>query len=293
MPKFQPRNDERQHRSQRLLTISKEKEMSSPASALKLENVLYEKKGPIAYVTINRPKVLNALNAKTISELRSAFEDGRDDSEVRGVVFTGAGDKSFAAGADISEMANDTSLTAEEKTRSGQALTDLIENLGKPVIAAVNGFALGGGCELSMASTIRIAAETAKFGQPEVKIGVMPGYGGTQRLPRLVGKGRALQLILSGEIIDAQEAYRIGLVNEVVPGANLIARVEALLNQIILNAPVGVKYSIEAVNKGLDTNLAGGLLLEASLFAICAATEDKKEGTSAFLAKRAAKFQGR
>jgi enoyl-CoA hydratase len=270
-----------------------ERIMSSPASALKLENVLYEKKGLIAYVTINRPKVLNALNAKTISELRSAFEDARDDSEVRGVVFTGAGDKSFAAGADISEMANDTPLTAEQKTRSGQALTDLIENLGKPVIAAVNGFALGGGCELSMASTIRIAAESARFGQPEVKIGVMPGYGGTQRLPRLIGKGRALQLILSGEIIDAQEAYRIGLANEVVPGASLITRVEALLNQIISNAPVGVKYSIEAVNKGLDASLAEGLLLEASLFAICAGTEDKKEGTSAFLAKRAPKFQGR
>ena len=266
--------------------------MSSPASALKLENVLYEKKGPIAYVTINRPKVLNALNAKTISELRSAFEDARDDSGVRGVVFTGAGDKAFAAGADISEMVNDTPLTAEEKTRSGQALTDRIENLGKPVIAAVNGFALGGGCEPSMASTIRIAAETARFGQPEVKIGVMPGYGGTQRLPRLVGKGRALQLILSGEIIGAQEAYRIGLVNEVVPAANLIARAETILNQIIANAPVGVKYSIEAVNKGLDTSLAEGLLLEASLFGICAGTEDKKEGTSAFLAKRAPKFQG-
>jgi enoyl-CoA hydratase/carnithine racemase len=267
--------------------------MSSPASALKLENVLYEKKGPIAYVTINRPKVLNALNAKTISELRSAFEDAREDSEVRGVAFTGAGDKSFAAGADISEMASDTPLTAEQKTRAGQALADLIENLGKPVIAAVNGFALGGGCELAMASTFRIAAETARFGQPEVKIGVMPGYGGTQRLPRLVGKGRALQLILSGEIIDAKEAYRIGLVNEVVPGPGLIARVEAVLNQISSNAPVAVKYSIEAVNKGLDTSLAQGFLLEASLFAICAGTEDKKEGTSAFLAKRAPKFQGR
>jgi len=267
--------------------------MSSTAAALKLENVLYEKKGPIAYVTINRPKVLNALNAKTISELRSAFEEARDDAEVRGVVFTGAGDKAFAAGADIGEMASDTPLTAEEKTRAGQALTDLIENLGKPVIAAVNGFALGGGCELSMASTIRIAAETARFGQPEVKIGVMPGYGGTQRLPRLIGKGRALQLILSGEIIDAQEAYRIGLVNEVVPAASLLGRAEAILNQFISNAPVGVKYSIEAVNKGLDTSLAEGLLLEASLFAICAGTEDKKEGTSAFLEKRAPKFRGR
>jgi enoyl-CoA hydratase/carnithine racemase len=266
--------------------------MSSPASALKLENVLYEKKGPVAYVTINRPKVLNALNAKTISELRSAFQDARDDSEVRGVIFTGAGDKAFAAGADISEMANDTPLTAEQKTRTGQALTDLIENLGKPVVAAVNGFALGGGCELSMASTIRIAADSAKFGQPEVKIGIMPGYGGTQRLPRLVGKGRALQLILSGEIIDAQEAYRIGLVNEVVPAAGLVARAEAILNKFMSNAPVGVKYSLEAVNKGLETSLAEGLLLEASLFAICAGTEDKKEGTSAFLAKRAPKFQG-
>jgi enoyl-CoA hydratase/carnithine racemase len=267
--------------------------MSSPASALKLENVVYEKKGPIGYVTISRPKVLNALNAKTISELRSAFEDARDDSEVRGVIFTGAGDKAFAAGADISEMASDTPLTAEQKTRSGQELTNLIENLGKPVIAAVNGFALGGGCELSMASTIRIAAETAKFGQPEVKIGIMPGYGGTQRLPRLVGRGRALQLILSGEIISAQEAYRIGLVNEIVPAANLLARAEAILNQFISNAPVGVKYSIEAVNKGLDTSLAEGLLLEASLFAICAGTDDKKEGTSAFLAMRAPMFQGR
>jgi enoyl-CoA hydratase len=267
--------------------------MSSAPSALKLENLLYEKKGPIAYVTLNRPKVLNALNAKTISELRSVFEDARDDSAVRGVVFTGAGDKAFAAGADIGEIVNETPVMAEENTRAGQAVTNLIENLGKPVIAAVNGFALGGGCELSMACTIRLAAETAKFGQPEVKIGIMPGYGGTQRLPRLVGKGRALQLILSGEIIDAQEAYRIGLVNEIVPTATLIARAEAILNQIISNAAVGVKFSIEAVNKGTETSLEEGLLLEASLFAICAATEDKKEGTSAFLAKRAPKFQGR
>src|SRR2546425_4379144 len=267
--------------------------MSSPASALKLENVLYEKKGAIAYVTINRPKVLNALNAKTISELRSAFEDARDDSEVRGVVFTGAGDRSFAAGADISEMANDTPLTAEEKTRSGQALTDLIENLGKPVIAAVNGFALGGGCELAMACSIRIAAESAKFGQPEVKLGVMPGYGGTQRLPRLVGRGRALKLILSGDIIDAAEAYRIGLVDELVPDVHVIERAETVLKKIIANAPLSVKYALEAVNKGLETSVAEGLLIEASLFAVCASTDDKKEGTSAFLEKRAPKFQGK
>jgi enoyl-CoA hydratase len=266
--------------------------MAPTASAAELQNVLYEKKGPIAYVTLNRPKVLNALNAKTISELRSVFQGIFDDSEVRGVIFTGAGDKAFAAGADISEMANDTAVTAEQKTRAGQAVTELIENLGKPVVAAVNGFALGGGCELSMACTLRIASETAKFGQPEVKIGIMPGYGGTQRLPRLVGKGRALQLILAGEVINAQEAYRIGLVNEVVPAASLIARAEAILNQIISNAPLGVKYSIDAVNKGLEGTVAEGLVIEASLFAICAGSEDKKEGTSAFLAKRAAHFQG-
>jgi enoyl-CoA hydratase/carnithine racemase len=267
--------------------------MSSPASALKLENLLYEKKGPIAYVTLNRPKVLNALNKATIAELKAAFEDARDDSTIRGVIFTGSGDKAFAAGADIGEMASYTAVEAEQTTRRGQGVTELIENLGKPVVAAVNGFALGGGCELAMSCTIRLAAETAKFGQPEVKIGIMPGYGGTQRLPRLVGKGRALQLILSGEIINAQEAYRIGLVNEIVPNAGLIARAEAILQQINSNGPIGVKYSIEAVNKGLETSLSEGLLLEASLFAICTGTEDKKEGTSAFLEKRAPQFRGR
>jgi enoyl-CoA hydratase/carnithine racemase len=267
--------------------------MSSPASALKLENVLYEKKGSTAYVTLNRPKVMNALNARTISELKSVFEDARDDSAIRGVIFTGAGDKAFAAGADIGEMAADTPITAEEKTRAGQAVTTLIENLGKPVIAAVNGFALGGGCELSMACTFRLASETAKFGQPEVKVGIMPGYGGTQRLARLVGKGRALKLILTAEVIDAAEAYRIGLVNEVVPLSGLIARAETILQQIYANAPVGVKFSIEAVNRGLETNLEEGLFLEASLFAICTGTEDKKEGTSAFLEKRAPQFQGK
>jgi enoyl-CoA hydratase/carnithine racemase len=267
--------------------------MGSVASTLKLENVLYEKKGPIAYVTINRPKVLNALNKATIADLRAAFEDARDDSTVRGVILTGAGEKAFAAGADVNEVVNDTAVQAEEHTRFGQAVTILIENLGKPVIAAVNGFALGGGCELAMACTIRIAAESAKFGQPEVKLGIMPGYGGSQRLPRLVGKGRALQIILSGDTINAQEAYRIGLVNEVVPSANLIERSEAILNQINANGPLGVKFSIDAVNKGLETSLEEGLRLEASLFAICAATEDKKEGTSAFLERRPPKFQGR
>src|SRR6202795_2743781 len=267
--------------------------MSSLASALKLENVVYDKEGPIAYVRLNRPKVMNALNKATINELRAAFEDARDDSAVHGVILTGAGEKAFAAGADIAEIANNTAVEAEEATRRGQALTDLIENLGKPVIAAVNGFALGGGCELAMSCSIRIAAESAKFGQPEVKLGVMPGGGGTQRLPRLVGRGRALQLILTGEIISAQEAWRIGLVNEVVPAANLISRAETILKQIFSNAPLGVKFSIEAVNKGLEASVSEGLLLEASLFAVCAGSEDKKEGTSAFLAKRAPQFQGR
>ena len=267
--------------------------MGSLASPLKLENVGYEKKGSIAYVALNRPKVMNALNKATIVELRSAFEDARDDSAVRGVIMTGAGDKAFAAGADIAEIANNTAVEAEEATRRGQALTDLIENLGKPVVAAVNGFALGGGCELAMACAIRIAAESAKFGQPEVKLGVMPGYGGTQRMPRLVGRGRALKLILSGDIIDAAEAYRIGLVDEVVPVAQVIERAESVLKKITANAPLSVKYSLEAVNKGLETSVAEGLLIEASLFAVCASTDDKKEGTSAFLEKRAPKFQGK
>ena len=267
--------------------------MNSQASAVKFDNILYEKNGPIAKVSLNRPKVLNALNQTVFLELKAAFEDARDDSNVRGVILTGSGDKAFAAGADIAEMSNYTAFEAEEATRRAQAVTELIENLGKPVVAAVNGFALGGGCELALACTIRIASETAKFGQPEVKIGIMPGAGGTQRLPRLVGKGRALQLILSGEIINVQEAYRIGLVNEVVPAPDLIARAEAILNQINLNAPLGVKFSIEAVNKGLDASVSEGLLIEASLFGICAGSEDKKEGTSAFLEKRAPQFHGR
>ena len=267
--------------------------MSTATAAPTRQNVLYEKKGPIASVTLNRPKVLNALNKATITELIEVFEDAREDAALRGVILTGAGDRAFAAGADIGEMANDTPGEAEEKTRHGQRLTKIIENLGKPVIAAVNGFALGGGCELAMACTIRLAVETAKFGQPEVTIGIIPGFGGTQRLPRLVGKGRALQLILTGGMIDAHEAHRIGLVNEIVPSANLIARAEAILNKINANAPVAVKLAIDAANRGLDVNLAEGLNIEASLFAQCFATEDRKEGTTAFREKRKPKFQGR
>jgi enoyl-CoA hydratase/carnithine racemase len=261
-------------------------------AALTLANVLYEKKDAIAYVTVNRPKVLNALNTPTWKDLRTVFEDARDDAAVRGVILTGTG-KAFIAGADISELAHLTAFDAEQSSRFGQGVLDLIEDLGKPVIAAVNGFALGGGCETAMACTIRIAVETAKFGQPEVKLGLVPGGGGTQRLPRLVGKGRALQLILSGEMISAHEAYRIGLVNEVVPAADLITRAEAILKKIASNAPIAVKLALEAANKGLETSQGEGLLLEASYFGLCAATEDKKEGTTAFLEKRAPQFRGR
>lgn len=267
--------------------------MSSPVAALKLENVLYETKDGIAYITLNRPKVLNALNKATWQDLQTAFKEAHDDETVRGIILTGAGDKAFIAGADISELATVSAVQAEESSSFGQDVLNFIENLGKPVIAAINGFALGGGCETAMACTIRLASEHAKFGQPEVKLGLIPGGGGTQRLPRLIGKGRAMQLILSGGIISASEAYRIGLVNEVVPAADLIPRAEALLREIFANAPLAIKYSIEAVNKGMETSQAEGLALEASFFGLCAATEDKREGTRAFLEKRAAQFQGR
>jgi enoyl-CoA hydratase len=263
------------------------------AAAPTLENVLYEKKGAITYVTVNRPKVLNALNTATWIDLRKAFEMARDDATIRGVILTGAGDKAFIAGADINELAHVGAYEAQQSSRLGQEVLDLIESLGKPVIGAVNGFALGGGCETAMACTIRIASETAKFGQPEVALGLLPGGGGTQRLTRLVGKGRALQIILSGDMISAQEAYRIGLVNEVVPAANLIPRAEAVLGRISANAPIAIKFALDAVNKGLDASQSEGLLIEASYFGLCAATEDKQEGTAAFLAKRAPQFRGR
>ena len=265
----------------------------STATETTFANILYEKKGATAYVTLNRPKVMNALSQATWEDLEAAFTDARDDDAVRGVILTGAGDKAFIAGADISELAHVTAVQAAQSSAYGQKVLNLIENLGKPVIAAINGFALGGGCETAMACTIRIASESAKFGQPEVKLGLLPGGGGTQRLPRLVGKGRALQLILTGGVISAAEAYRIGLVNEVVPPAQLIARAEAILGEIFSNAPLALKFSLQAVNDGSDTTVSEGLALEASFFGLCAGTEDKKEGTSAFLEKRKPQFQGR
>src|ERR1700760_913051 len=267
--------------------------MSATQVSTSFENITYEVKGSIGYITLNRPKVMNALNRRTVEELNAAFHVAKEDATVKGVILTGAGEKAFIAGADIAELSAIDGKQAGEFSEKGQEVLFFIETLGKPVIAAVNGFALGGGCETAMACTIRIAAENAKFGQPEVKLGLLPGGGGTQRLPRLVGKGRALQLILSGETINAPEALRIGLINEVVPAADLIPRAETILKQIFANAPIAVRYSLEAVNKGLETSQAEGFSLEASFFGLCAATEDKKEGTSAFLEKRAAQFQGR
>src|SRR5438270_6481173 len=214
---------------------------------MNFENIIFDKKGLIAYVTVNRPKVLNALNMATMEELRAAFHDLKNDSAVRVAILTGAGDKAFIAGADIAELAKHDAVSAKEYTHRGQSVLNLIENLGKPVIACLNGFALGGGCEVAMACTMRLASEHAKLGQPEVKLGIMPGYGGTQRLPRLVGKGVAMQLVLTGEMITAQEALRIGLVNEVVPAGELIARAEAIAAKIAANAPLAVQYALEAV----------------------------------------------
>lgn len=256
-------------------------------------NILFEKKSAIAYVTVNRPKVLNALNMATMEELRAAFHDIKNDAGLRVVILTGSGEKAFIAGADIGELAKNDAVSAKEYTHRGQSVLNLIENLGKPVIACINGFALGGGCEIALACTMRLASENAKLGQPEVKLGIIPGYGGTQRLPRLVGKGVAMQLLLTGEMISAQEAHRIGLVNEVVPAAELIPRAEAIAQKIIANGPLAVQYTMEAVNKGMEMPLAEGLYLEATLFGLASATEDKKEGTTAFLEKRQAQFKGK
>ena len=257
------------------------------------ENILFEKKNSIAYVTVNRPKVLNALNMATMDELRAAFHDIKNDASVRVVILTGAGEKAFIAGADINELAAHNAVSGKEYTHRGQSVLNLIENLGKPVIACLNGFTLGGGCEIAMACTMRLASDNAKIGQPEVKLGIIPGYGGTQRLPRLVGKGRAMQLVLTGEMISAQEAHRIGLVNEVTTPADLIPRAEAIAQKIIANAPLAVQYSLEAINKGLEMTLPEALYLEAVLFSVACSSEDKKEGTTAFLEKRPAQFKGK
>jgi enoyl-CoA hydratase len=256
------------------------------------ETITIDPRGRAAVITINRPAVLNALNRQTLVELSQAVRGIGLDVTFGGAIITGSGPKAFAAGADIKELAVMTPIEAEALSQQGHALMDAIETCGKPVIAAVNGYALGGGCELAMACTIRIAAETAKFGQPEVSLGLIPGYGGTQRLPRLVGKGRALQMILSGKAIDAHEALRIGLVNEVVPAAELLDRAAAVLELMMANAPVALRLAIDAVNRGEDAGLAAACGVEADLFALSATTADRTEGTAAFLNKREPVFHG-
>jgi enoyl-CoA hydratase/carnithine racemase len=261
-----------------------------------LHNLLLERDGPggpVAIVTINRPKVLNALNSQTLDELRRVALDLKRDDAVRVLVITGAGEKSFVAGADINELAVQTPTSGRELALTGQHVFDVIENLGKPVIAAVNGYALGGGCELAMACSIRIAADSAKLGQPEISLGIIPGYAGTQRLARLVGKGKALELILTGVQISADEALRVGLVNRVVPTAQLMTEVRKFAQLLAMNAPIAMRYIIDAVNKGLEMPFAEGEKYEATLFGLVASTDDMREGTSAFLEKRKPVFRGK
>jgi enoyl-CoA hydratase len=260
---------------------------------MSFDNLLLERDGGVAILTINRPKVLNALNSQTLDELRRAILELKGDDGVRAVVLTGAGEKSFIAGADINELAAQTPVSGREHAMTGQHVLDLIEHLGKPVIAAINGFALGGGCELAMACTIRIAADTAKLGQPEINLGLIPGYAGTQRLTRLIGRGRALELLLTGDQVTAQEAHRLGLVNRVVPAAELMAEAKKLAATLAAKAPIAIRYILDAVDKGVEMPFAQAQVFEATLFGLVASTEDMREGTKAFLEKRKAEFKGK
>jgi enoyl-CoA hydratase/carnithine racemase len=260
---------------------------------MSFENILYEKRDGIAFITFNRPRVLNALDRKTMEELQQVLLDARTDEAVRVLILTGAGEKSFVAGADIGELSQQTPVEGKEFSLFGQGVIHLLETMGKPSICAINGFALGGGCEVALACTIRISSKTAKLGQPEVKLGILPGYGGTQRLARLCGKGVAQELCLAGEMIGADEALRVGLVNHVYEPAELVPAAEALAKKIIANAPVAVRYAMEAIERGVEMSQEEGLFLEATLFGLACATEDMREGTKAFLEKRAAKFVGK
>jgi len=257
------------------------------------DNLLLERDGAVAVLTINRPKVLNALNGQTLDELRRAILDLKHDADVRAVIITGSGEKSFIAGADINEIAVQSPIDGREHAVRGQHVFDLIEHMGKPVIAAINGYALGGGCELAMACTIRMAADTAKLGQPEINLGIVPGYAGTQRLARIVGRGRALELLLTGDQITAQEAHRLGLVNRVVPAGDLMKEARAFATTLASKAPVAVRYILEAVHKGLEMSFPQAQTFEATLFGLVAATEDMREGTNAFLEKRKPEFKGK
>ncbi|MDI6732887.1 MAG: enoyl-CoA hydratase-related protein [Planctomycetota bacterium] len=257
------------------------------------KNILYEEKERIAIVTINRPNKLNALNDETINELFDIFGKIKTDDNIWTVIITGSGDRAFVAGADVDELSQLTSNSAEEKMLKGQDLFNRIENLGKPVIAAINGFALGGGCELAMACTLRIASEGTKLGQPETSLGIMPGYGGTQRLPRLIGKGKAMELLLTGEAITAQEAHRIGLVNAIYPKDRLLSSAYELARKIISKSPLSTRAIIEVVNNGLETPFSEALKLEAKLFRILITSDDAQEGLKAFLEKRPPQFKGK
>jgi enoyl-CoA hydratase len=259
---------------------------------MSFENLLIAREGSSAILTVNRPKVLNALNTQTLDELRRAILELTHDEAIRAVVLTGAGEKSFVAGADINELAVQSPTGGRELALRGQHVLDLIEHMGKPVIAAINGYALGGGCELAMACTIRIAADTARLGQPEINLGIIPGYAGTQRLARIVGKGRALELLLSGDQISAQEAHRLGLVNRVVPAAELMAEARKLAATLASKAPIAIRYILEAVHKGLEMPFAQAQIFEATLFGLVASTDDMREGTAAFLQKRKPAFKG-
>ena len=265
----------------------------SATRAMTFDNLLLDISDGVAQVTINRPKVLNALNLSTVDELDTCFTILETDPSVRAIVITGAGDRSFVAGVDISELATMTPVTARAIAKKGQALCDRMERSGQPVVAAINGFALGGGCELAMACTIRIAADTAKLGQPEVALGLLPGFGGTQRLPRLVGPGRALELLLTGQQVDAKEAWRLGLVNRVVSADRVLEESLALAKALVGKAPVAIRYILDAVRDGMQMTLVEGCAHEASLFGLAAATSDMREGTQAFLEKRHAEFKGR
>ena len=256
------------------------------------EALLYEKREGLGTVTLNRPAKLNTLNGQMVEDLLACFRSIQGDQEVRVVILTGAGEKAFTAGVDIAELAGLSALSGKDFARRGHEALCSIESLGKPVLAAVNGYALGGGCEMAMACTLRLASENARFALPEVKLGLIPGYGGTQRLPRFIGRGRALELILSGEQITAQQACEIGLVNHVVPPAELIPATENLARKIMANAPLALKYALEAVQHGLEMTLPEGLFLESNLFGLCCSTADMKEGTRAFLEKRPPKFVG-
>ena len=257
------------------------------------DNLLIERDGRVAIVTFNRPNVLNALDAPTLDAFRRTMLDLQRDDEVRSIVLTGAGDKAFIAGADINELAALTPTVGREHALTGQHVFNLVENLGKPVIAAINGYALGGGCELAMACTFRLAADTARIGLPEITLGILPGYAGTQRMARLVGKAKALEVILTGAPVAAAEAMRIGLVHRVAPAAELMNEARKLAADLAAKAPIAVRYILSAINKGLEMPFAEACVFEATLFGLVASTEDMREGTRAFLEKRKAEFKGR